>query len=331
MGVFAGFRWWSGCAVVFAVTCGGEPADEGPLAGAASSGNGSDAVSAASSGQGGAGGAGGATGTSVSTTGGGMPQQDVFGIAMIYPTLPGSAAWTSAHWAGQNYTIGDMLDPLDPQGISGHRGNGTLTVASGTLTMSGSQPRLYIYPYEATGWRDVEFTVYYMRVADDATAWGGLVVGARSGADGHTSGTPCDAHTYYSRMRHDGAFDFEKELMHTPSSTRNRVEPEQAWPPDGVLPTNQWIGWKYVIFNDGQGVHLESYRDLTEGVDGGDWIRVNQADDHGGWFTDTTCSAHTPTNGESDQLILDGGVSFIRNTGVTDARYRWITVREIQP
>ena len=71
-------------------------------------------------------------------------------------------------------------------------------------------------------------------MTDDATAWGGLVVGAHSGPEGHGE-QPCDAHTYHARVRHGGAIDFEKELMHTPSSTQSRVDPSEVWP-DGELP-----------------------------------------------------------------------------------------------
>ena len=64
----------------------------------------------------------------------------------------------------------------------------------------------------------------------------GMIAGVRSGADGHTTGTPCDAHTYYARVRNDGAFDFEKELQHPASATQSRVDPTTAWPPDGEVP-----------------------------------------------------------------------------------------------
>jgi len=36
-------------------------------------------------------------------------------------------------------------------------------------------------------------TVYYMRVSDDATAYAGLVIGTRSGPEGHAAEI-CDVH-----------------------------------------------------------------------------------------------------------------------------------------
>ncbi len=258
---------------------------------------------------------------------------DVFGIKELYPSAPSGALWTSEHWSNAAYSLSERRDPNDPQGLSGMRGSGTLEITgNGELVFGGSQPRIYVYPGDAGPWRDVEVTVYYQRVTDAATAWAGLVIGTRSGPDAHGNEN-CDAHTYYSRLRHDGAIDFEKELMHSPSSTRNRIEPEEVWPPDGQLPYGVWIGWKFVIYNQQQpnSVKLEAYRDMTDGQDGGDWRLVNEAVDEGGWFTQTSCAEHSPVNGESDMVVVDGGVTFIRNTDVTEARYKKFTVREIQP
>lgn len=262
------------------------------------------------------------------------PSVDAFGITQLYPSKPDGAVWDSRHWALSGpYSIDGRADPNDPFGISGRRGTGTLNVtADGELVFGGSQPRIYFYPTDRGPWQNVELTVYYQRVADDATAWGGLVIGMRSGPEGHGE-QPCDAHTYYSRLRHDGAVDFEKELMHSPSSTQQRVAPELVWPADGQLPFGTWIGWKYVIYNveGGTAVKLEAYRDLSGGVDGGQWELLNETTDVGGWSCQTSCAEHAPSNGQSDMIQLQGGVTFIRNTGVTEARYKWLTIREIAP
>jgi hypothetical protein len=299
--------------------------------------NGGEATGGAATGGGATGGAqvggSGGVGTGGDGLGGSSTGTDPFGIEQLYPSAPSGAQWTSEHWAGGSaYSIDARADPNDPLGLSGMRGTGTLDVTGdGELVMGGSQPRIYVYPGPSGPWRDVEATVYYLRVTDDGTAWGGLVIGARSGPEGHGT-EPCDAHTYYNRLRHDGAIDFEKELMHTPSSTQNRIDPSVVWPPDGNLPYNTWIGLKYVIYNLASGgVKLESYRDLTEGADGGEWVLMSEYVENGGWFTQTTCPEHDPVNGESDLVWLEGGVTFIRNTGVTEARYKWFSVREIAP
>jgi hypothetical protein len=256
---------------------------------------------------------------------------DTFGIRKLYPSAASGAEWTSAHWDDETYSISARRDPNDPSGLSGMRGDGTLEVDDGVLSMGGSQPRIYVYPEDGSAWRDLEITVYYQRVTDSDTAYAGLVIGARSGPDGHTDSTACDAHTYYARVRNDGAFDFEKELEHPASSTQSRVQPATAWPPDGEVPRSTWIGFKYVIYNVGQTVKLEAYRDMTNGASGGDWQLVNETVDDGGWSVETTCAEHSPSNGESDMIQLEGGTAFIRNTEVTEALYRWVSIREIAP
>jgi hypothetical protein len=209
------------------------------------------------------------------------------------------------------------------------RGTGTLTVGGGNLAFSGSEPRIYFYPYSNQPWQNVEATAYYMRVTDNNTAWGGIVIGMRSGPEGHGTET-CDAHTYYARLRHDGATDFGKELQHSSTSAVARVNSTILWPGGGGLPFNQWIGFKFVNYNLPNGsVKLESYRDLSGGVNGGNWELINSFVDSGSWSAPSSCPAQNPVNGMSSMIVTQGGVTFIRNTGITEARYRWVSVREI--
>jgi hypothetical protein len=296
---------------------GGDAGMDGSSGGGGDDSGGSSGASSAGTSGGGSGGTGGGT-------------LDPFGIREIYPTAPGGAEWTSEHWEGESYEISGREDSNDPSGLSGMRGDGSLEVDDGVLTMSGSQPRIYIYEPDSGPWQNVEVTAYYQRIEDDDQAYAGLVMGVRSGADGHTTDGACDAHTYYARVRNDGAFDFEKELEHPASSTQSRVQPDDAWP-DGEVPRETWIGFKFVIYNlDGGDVKFEAYRDMTNGEDGGDWELVNETIDDGGWFVESSCSEHSPSGGESDLVVTEGGTTFIRNTDVQEALYRWVSVREIE-
>jgi len=313
-------------------TTGGSSATGGSSSGGSPA-SGGEAGGGAAPQTGGSSSSGGAETGGTTGTGGATPSGvDVFGITQLYPSAAGDAEWTAEHWDGDPYSMAFGTDDNDPSGLSGMRGDGTLEVTGdGELVMEGSQPRIYVYPDETRPWQNLEVTVYYQRVTDAGTAYAGLVVGVRSGPDGHNTDTACDAHTYYARLRHDGDIDFEKELKHPASSTGNSVDAEDVWPPNGILPTGQWIGWKFVIYNlDASSVQLESYRDLTEGADGGDWQLMNDLVDDGGWSVETDCAEHSPVGGESDMVVTDGGAVLIRNTDVTEARYRWVTVREIE-
>jgi hypothetical protein len=323
---------------VGATSSGGKSASTGGRASSSGAGEGGAGETGGSGGSGGDAGEGGPAGSAGEAgesdpgAGGETGSVDPFGISELYPSASPASEWTSEHWSEGPYEIDGRTDEHDPLGLSGMRGEGSVQVnAKGELVMGGSQPRIYVYPGSGGPWQNVEITVYYRRIEDAATAYAGLVVGVRSGADGHTDSNACDAHTYYARLRHDGAIDFEKELEHPASSTRSRVNPQTVWPPDGELPFDRWIGWKFVIYNlpSGNAVRLEAYRDLTEGEGGGDWVLMNQTVDDGDWSVETACSEHDPSFGESEMVIVDGGTAFVRNTDVTEARYKWFSVREI--
>lgn len=256
------------------------------------------------------------------------PSLDVFGIRQLRPSRDGGATWSSAHWSRARYEIVRAGDARDPLGLSGLRGRGKLSVEQGELRMQGAEPRLYLYPTPRDPWRNVEVTLYYQRVADDGTGYAGVVIGVRADPEGHGS-APCQAHTYYARLRNDGATDFAKELMHPSSQSAARVDPAGAFS-EGGLPFGAWIGFKLIVVNqpDG-GVLLESYVDLTEGEGGGRWQRVDRMVDDGGWEVPSTCAEHGAEGGRSRQIITAGGAVLIRNTGVDEARYRWLSVREI--
>ena len=263
---------------------------------------------------------------------------DVFGLSLLYPTLNGSLGWNSSHWNnGINRTLSNDImsgnDPEDPTFWSEYRGSGVLTIdGNGMLTMGGSEPRIYINPYpgiEETNpemfFKNVEATVYFMRIGTDGANWGGCVIGARSGPNGHSSwGDYCDATTYYARLRFDGDVDFYKELKHPEGG----YVMHQAFWDGNPLPANQWLGMKFCIYNilnDSQ-VKLEMYVDRTSGgADGGNWELAIEYIDDGSWTVPAPDCGY-PEN----RIITDGGgVVFIRNTSVTEARYKWFSVREI--
>ena len=226
---------------------------------------------------------------------------DVFGLTRFHATLPGSREWNSAHWAnGISRTIRYARDEADPTDwTEDHSGatNGFVIDGKGVMRMTGDSPRFHVNSLRtAKGasqfFLNTEFTAYYRRIGNDGQAWGGMVVGVRSDPLGHASGggDDCDATTYYARFRHDGKWDFEKELKHPTSdywsgSGFHTQDPLWGGSP---LPENRWIGMKYIVRNieNDSKVRLELWIDSTtggEGSQGGAWEKVGEAVDAGDW------------------------------------------------
>ena len=169
----------------------------------------------------------------------------------------------------------------------------------------------------------MEITVYYMRVSDTAVPYAGMVAAAkiRHAPDSDLCGT----RGYYGRFRHDGGIDFDKEIRHPDSVSTGLTSP---W---SVLPSNVWIGYKYIVRDIDGGTHvkLELWRDMTDGANGGAWEKLNEHVDTGGWGT-----GHSPcaTGVDPAQIMTGPNLSvFIRDDSVSDVRYKRWSIREIGP
>ncbi|WP_028978373.1 hypothetical protein [Sporocytophaga myxococcoides] len=273
---------------------------------------------------------------------------DAFGIIQIYPTKAGTVEWNSVHWNnGIPRTIKYAVDSYDPTGwTEDHSGstNGFKIDGNGIMNMSGGSPRFHVNSLvnkkvPAQQFLNTEFTAYYRRIGNTGPAYGGMVVGARSGPLGHASqgGNDCDATTYYARFRHDGKWDFEKELKHPTSdywSGSGFHKQDPLW--KGLaMPENKWIGMKYVVYNieNNSKVKLELYIDtLSDGnpVNGGIWEKVGELTDEGNWpaapFNITGCIYSDPKT-----LILEGHGTFLLRTDGDQAEYKMVSIREIIP
>jgi hypothetical protein len=275
----------------------------------------------------------GGSGSAGSNTGGssGTPGTDVFGIPMLKPSRAPGLLWTSQHWATGNARTLNGRDPSDPTGWSIRRGDTSAmdVDGKGVMSMGGPQPRFYVMPKSgetAPFFKNIEFTGYYRRTADDGAFNAGFVVGMRSHPEGHGNDT-CNTTTYYLAFRNSGTYLFDKELNH-PNDSPGKGG--QMFSPASSVPIGKWIGMKYLVYNlpGDKAVKLETYIDADSngnGTKASDWKKIGETVDDGNW-TAPTGDCDFPAN----MVVTEGGgVVFIRNTDVGKVEYTKLSWREI--
>lgn len=242
---------------------------------------------------------------------------DAFGTKKFNPTIPGGREWASKWAAGAERTITNMKrDPQDEEFIV--RGNGSVAIdGKGVATMTGDSPRMYVYDEARTKtWNNVEITFYMMRVSEaKALSYQGMAVGTRSEHQDVGAKPGNVGRTYYSKFTYDGRAFFIKETDHHASGGYHDSKELKRYPRG--FPKDKWVGMKFICRTRGQTVKLEQYEDMSDGADGGRWVKVAETIDNGQWAGAPYLTAQQST--------------FIRNDGLGEARYKKWTIREIAP
>ncbi|MEK7476517.1 MAG: hypothetical protein AAB152_12920 [Candidatus Coatesbacteria bacterium] len=255
----------------------------------------------------------------------GLPR-DRFGVRMIYPSMPAGREWF-AKWDNRRRRAIVGVDPDDPELDCGH-GDGTYRVdGRGICTVGGRAPRLYVVdPARVRMWQNVEVTIYGMRIAETkAVSYAGLQAYART--DHTRDDDLCADRGYGGRLLYDGRADFEKEIAHHLPNGYVQADTTQAW--QKKMPHRRWIGLKFVVRNVPGGVRLELWRDRRNGRDGGVWQKLGEWTDRGAWGAGVPPCA--PGVDPAEVLRGPAPTVYIRNDEVKEIRYKWFSIREIDP
>lgn len=263
-----------------------------------------------------------------------------FGITDLYATLPGGKEWVSTWHNGVSRSWDDDSTDTSDLWFDCQHGTGDFsTDGGGVLSISGIGPRMHVHdPDDATSqWGDVEVTCYFMRVADDDTAYSGMEACVRT--NHLVDANKCDSRNYGGRFRNDGHVDFEKETSH-PDGTQVADTTVVGW----TGQTDEWVGYKFVCYDlPGDRVRLELWIDSEEGAGGGTWRLANSFVDTGTNFgtAETACAVGIPPGMTLNRYTRRAGSEtgypnssiHFRADGVsTDGLlYKWASIREIMP
>jgi len=221
---------------------------------------------------------------------------DKFGITQLYKTntISGREWYSKWNVGGARSWTHSNNDSVDTEFITAGKGDGSFYCdGKGSLFVT-QNPRMYVLG----GWKNVEITVYGRRIADSNISYGGIMAYART--NHYIDANTCDDRGYGGRFTYDGRVDFEKETAHhLPNGNAQTTAVSYA------MAKNKWYGYKYVVYDDVDGnVKLELYIDETDGLNGGNWVKVTEFTDNGSNFGVGKGVCRTGINGLVPQLKL---------------------------
>ena len=104
-----------------------------------------------------------------------------------------------------------------------------------------------------------------------------------------------------------------------------------------TFPKNTWIGYKFVVRSvyNNTAVKMETWEDLTDDKNGGNWTKVNEYIDSGGWNATHFYQKDKPwpcPNMPKDYVITHAmPYVYVRADNVSKIDYKKFSIREIDP
>jgi len=178
------------------------------------------------------------------------------------------------------------------------------------------------YMMNPKDWRNIEITAYFF--LEDAKQEDQFVLYCRGGThtgNNEAPGVGCEGFAYKCDLFFHGDVRFAKEQWHVSYVFGNQKDV-------GIKDiTGRWVGMKFIVYNEVKGgktiVHMEQW--IDDKADKQGWVQVNTQTDSGGWG-----SKGGQCSGDKDQIGDWGGpFATLRWDNVNDARFKWVSVREI--
>jgi hypothetical protein len=258
------------------------------------------------------------------------PDKDQFGIIKLYPTKNNGEEW----YMNMNNPLGDSR--FNPQNTITKNPDGSWKMKSTQVRMNVYTSTGYVsndiptldhsviaskgYMLASNDWRNFEMT-QYVKVntfpSDDNFSPNGR--GGRHTGSGAPEG--CEGSSMKGDVFFSGKVRFAKEQWHVSYVFTNLKTAT------GSI-EDKWVGIKFIVYNFVENnkvvVKTELWLDVNNN---GNFIKVDENVDRGGWGTEGT-----ECGGAPDQIISWGGpITTFRWDTATDVDFKNLSVREISP
>lgn len=257
---------------------------------------------------------------------------DKFGVTALYPHKPGGEEW----FVNMNAPISDLR--FDPGATITKNEDGSWKIKSSkvrleVMTTSGYHPENIDtydqdnladngYMQDQRDWKNIEITGF-VKINSATSTEDNIAWYARGGK--HNDAEECEGTSYKGRLFYSGLTGFSKEQWHDGGYSFTTSKSVTS----SIM--DRWVGFKVIMYNmpadsdNTSGVVLENW--LNNNADKKTWVKVDTKTDDGSWGNQGGVCGGSP-----DQILTWGGpLAYFRWDSSTDADFKWLSVREIEP